>query len=458
MTQAHAASTRHVARPALDPSPAGIGRLGALVSPFGLVSRSARIAVPDGDPSFAVYVSSVGDPSRALAGMETWAEGADVGNINGVGSSLDPEHARFVSIAESLERYALCAWHAGDLLTAAERDLSVDVVSPARLPRCSARELADPACRLGAYAPRVPIRWVRGWSLTHHRPVLVPAVAVFLNLPPVTTAEHFTRSVTTGAAVHSDLRTAVVNGLVEVVERDALSLAWLQRLRLPRLEVEPQDLAGEPRASFLRGTGRNLNVRLFDATTDLGIPVIYALQLSDCDPTLAQVVCATSNLDAGVAVGKSYRELAALRVALADHASRTTAQRPADDRVSVVGAALYSAARDRRHVFDHLLTGPRDTRTLADLPRVPAGRDPLDHAVDALRARGAEVVAVDVTPDEARMVGMHAVKVIVPEAVPLSFVHAERFLATPRLYSAPPAMGHPAHDEDGINPNPQPFA
>ncbi|WP_436843579.1 YcaO-like family protein [Streptomyces hundungensis] len=89
---------------------------------------------------------------------------------------------------------------------------------------------------------------------------------------------------------------------------------------------------------------------------------------------------------------------------------------------------------------------------------MPAGADPLGTAVSRLAERGAEVLAVDITTDEARQVGMHAVKVLVPEAVPLSFIHSERYLATPRLYAAPTAMGHERRAGESVNPEPQPFA
>ena len=53
---------------------------------------------------------------------------------------------------------------------------------------------------------------------------------------------------------------------------------------------------------------------------------------------------------------------------------------------------------------------------------------------------------------------MHVIKALIPEAMPLSFSHRARYLATPRLYEAPRAMGLTVHDEAGINPVRQPFA
>ncbi len=53
---------------------------------------------------------------------------------------------------------------------------------------------------------------------------------------------------------------------------------------------------------------------------------------------------------------------------------------------------------------------------------------------------------------------MHVVKALIPQAVPLSFSQHARYLATPRLYEAPRAMGLTVHDEADINPVRQPFA
>ncbi|MFE0459576.1 YcaO-like family protein [Kitasatospora sp. NPDC058965] len=442
----------------VDLAAAELRRITSLVSPYGLVSRTNSVPVADGDPDFAVHVSSIGDPSKVLASLRNWRNDGDMGNVNGVGSALSGERARLVSIAEALERYSVCSWHDDEILVAAEADLTEEYVSPARWPQCSARELARDDCGLVPYDPSVPIRWVRAWSLTRRTPVLVPAIAVYLHMTPQSPSELFTRGVTTGAAVHSDVRSAVLGGLLEVVERDALSLSWLLRLRLPELSVDPDLLDATTRAQHTAGTSRHLDVRLFDATTDFGIPVVYAIQLAAHEDSLAQIVCATCDLEPARAVGKIYRELAALRIALRDHVRRAPVSRPDEGTVSVIGSAAYNAAISRRHVLGHLLEGERAVRGLDELPRLPVGADPLATAVSRLAERGAEVLAVDITTDEARQVGMHAVKVLVPEAVPLSFIHSERYLGTPRLYAAPTAMGYGSYGEDSVNPEPQPFA
>lgn len=432
--------------------------IGALVSPFGLVSRTRRLPAVEGEPDFHVHLAELGAPSKALTNLGAGTAGEDIGNSDGAGTGLSAERARLVAVAEALERYSVAAWHEEDFVTAAEDRLADECVSPARWPRCSDAELSAPGSRLRPYDPSVPIRWVRAWSLTRSTEVLVPAIAVYLHMPYASDSERFVRGITTGAAVHSDLGKAVLNGLLEIVERDAIALVWLQRLRLPEIVIRPSDLEEEALEHHARVRRSGLDVRLFDATTDFGVPVLYAVQTSDSDPVLSQVVAATCDVSPQAALSKIYRELSSIRVALRGYIGAYAGRAPDPSRVSVVGGAVHNAPLSRRHLFDFLLEGQRGRRALRDLPDLSASRDPLAEAVGLLAARGAEVIVVDITTDEARQAGMRVVKVLVPEAMPVSFVHDERFLATRRLYDAPGAMGHPVAPESGINREHQPFA
>ena len=68
-----------------------------------------------------------------------------------------------------------------------------------------------------------------------------------------------------------------------------------------------------------------------------------------------------------------------------------------------------------------------------------------------------DAIALDLTTAELREAGLWAVRVVVPELMPISFVHRARFLGTPRLYRYAESKGRPLTEEE-INPNPLPFA
>ncbi|MEZ5094803.1 MAG: YcaO-like family protein [Nocardioides sp.] len=383
----------------------------------------------------------------------------DLRQLRRAGGALDRETAAHISVAESLERYSSCSWDPAALVWASADELGDDAIRPERWPACSGAELGDRRSGLVTADPRVPQRWVSAWSLTGRRRVFVPAVQTYLRFPPLSSAERFTHPVSTGCAAHADPVSAVVNGILEVVERDAIALTWLQRLRLPRLVVEEDDLAPEYAGYLRRGRSPHIRTVLFDATTDLGIPVVYGLQLADHDAELAQLVAATCDPDPQRAVAKLFREAASLRIALrALSAPEHRPQEAPEDTLSVVGGALLAGPRDRRELFDFLLEGDRPSRRLIDLPRPDPEQAALPWLLDRLHAAGCEVVVADLTTDEARHVGAHVVRVLIPELMPLSFVHRARYLGHPRLYDAPRAMGHPVALEADLNPHPQPFA
>ena len=447
-----------------EPVAPSLARAASLESPVGLVSRTAELAQAPGEPAFSIWTGFLGDLSAPLRSQTTWNHRVESGNIDGAGGAIDADLARHIAIVESLERYSSCSWEAEELIWDTPAGLGEAAIGPERWPACSPAELADPQCGLIPSDPRIPLRWVRGWSLTRGREVFVPAVLVYLKLPVRSPSERFINMVSTGTAAHSDLREAVLGGLLEVVERDAIALTWLQRLRLPEVVVDPDALGPEAAEYHRVGTSTELTVHLRDATTDYGIPILYAVQTSEVDTELAQVVAATCDLDPQRALAKIHRELVSLRIALRSHARSPRAKEITGQDMTVVGGALADAAPSMRHVFDFLLEGPRPSRRLTDMGRPEfrgireSSDDSLDRVVSALERVGSEAVVVDLTTDEARQVGMHVVKTLVPEAVPLSFSHHARYLATPRLYEAPRAMGLKAHDEAGINPVRQPFA
>jgi ribosomal protein S12 methylthiotransferase accessory factor len=429
------------------------GGIERLVSPYGLVSHARRLPISAGDPACAVVTASVGDPGHVLDGQFGWSHDPAMGNIDGAGSDpTDPARAGFLAVAESLERYSSCAWRAERMIWATARELGGDAVDLSAWPACSAAELADPANTLVAADPDAPMRWTRGWSLTANRPVYVPAILVWLKNRPQSYAERFTHTISTGCAAHTDPAAAVVNGILEVVERDAVALTWLQRLRLPRVPVDGDSDSDSDSTP-------NVRTLCFDATTDLGIPVLYAVQLSDHDRALAQLVSAACELDPRRAVVKLHRELAAVRLALrsmALHGGQSYQERS----ISVVGGALRLGGPDQRPQFGFLLDGERPERAIDDLPGLVDAepREALRWLLARLDRAGCEVIVVDLTTDEARQAGAVVVRVLVPQLMPVSFDRHARYLGHPRLYDAPARMGHPVLAEADVNPVPQPLA
>jgi ribosomal protein S12 methylthiotransferase accessory factor len=430
--------------------------LDQLVGPFGLVSRTNRLSGHPGEADFSIFSASLGNLAEIIPNVRVSGNGRDVrGEMDGAGGALEAERASRLCVAEALERYSSC-WVQQDAMTwATARELGEDTVRLLEtMPRMSAAELAHPKAMATTVAPDEPIRWVRGWSLTGARPVWIPAVQVWMHIPAQSRAERAWNPISTGCATHSDLHQALVNGLCEVVERDAIALTWYLRIPLPRIEFD--DIVPELQPFWQRQQDSDVTKLFFDATTDLGIPTIYSLDLADHNDVLSQLVMCNAGLDPVDSVAKIIRESASSRIAM-----QTPRETPStvDDFLHVHHGAAYLGGPERRAAFDFLELSPKRApfRSIPNLSTGNPGSD-LGVLVDRIAEAGYEVLAVDCTTEEAERVGFHVVRVLIPGLMPLSFAHRARHLGHPRWRSAARRMGLGEVSESDLNPLPQPFA
>lgn len=89
--------------------------------------------------------------------------------------------------------------------------------------------------------------WVKAQSLLHKNEVYVPAQVVTPVINPHKNNEPIIRSqITTGLATWSDVTKARLSGMLEVIERDAYMIMWLNQLQLPRLNLPALLLVAPP--------------------------------------------------------------------------------------------------------------------------------------------------------------------------------------------------------------------
>jgi ribosomal protein S12 methylthiotransferase accessory factor len=241
-----------------------------------------------------------------------------------------------------------------------------------------------------------------------------------------------------------------------VIERDAISIIWLQQLALPRLEL---DVVGPELRRYLDlCADRDVTIHLFDGTTDLGIPTVYSVSIAGDHPTCRILVACATSLDPQVAAAKAICETVSVRIAM-QNSEPLGPDVDVRDFTDVSEGAAYMCAPERSSAFDFLLNSPA-RRRLSEMPVLATG-DPvadLRLVCSRLDALGMDSYLVDLTPDEALRVGMTVVRAVVPGLLPLSFNYRSRFLGSPRLYEAPGRMGYPTRAEADLNAWPQPFA
>jgi len=272
----------------------------------------------------------------------------------------------------------------------------------------------------------------------------------------VSREERLCLPITTGCAGHTSYERAILAGIYEVVERDAISLTWLQQLALPRIEVD--DIAPELASYWERyqRSSKELEYHFFDATTELGIPTIYGLQVSKVDKRFTTLVSCSTAHSFVEALVKVMRDMAACRIAFRQ---QRKIPETFEEFTDIFHGAIYMARGEQAHAFDFLLntTARKRLSELSELDCYDKRRQ-LHNTIDRLRLRDMEAFVIDLSTDEALRSDVRVVRAIIPALQPLSFNYRARYLGHPRLYDAPIRMGYPVRQENELNHWPQPFS
>jgi ribosomal protein S12 methylthiotransferase accessory factor len=422
----------------------------------GLIHGNARFGTPDDEPGLITRLERLGDISQARGESGIKRNGKrPPEDIQGAGVGLTDQDAALRARGEALERYCTSLFSKDQFIEASADELGKEALDLDTVPRCSPAELANRKCPLTAPDKKVPIRWVKSVSLMSGQMVYVPVVMTYLHAGFAMPGERFCFPITTGCAGYTSLDRAILKAILEVIERDAVSISWLQQLPLPRIEIDglPPEQA-EYWGRYQRSS-QDLEYMFFDATTDLGVPTIYGVQRCRANRRLTTMVsCGTATRAAEAIVG-DMREMASCRTAF--RRPKTTPDQ-VEDFHDIFHGATYMARAEHAGAFDFLLNSSR-TRSLGEIASIDGDdRQILQVVLERLRRLNMQVYAVELSTDEALRAGVRVVRVIIPGLQPISFNQRARYLGHPRLYQAPRNMGYEVRSEAELNPWPQPFA
>lgn len=355
------------------------------------------------------------------------------------GKGRTPAQARTSALCEAIERYSATYHGDAPLLRARLSELGGDGISPDALQHFS--EAQRRAREGGAAPPRDPWRavslpydpgaaidWAPAWSLTHGRRRYLPAAACYLHLPAASGGQFCSFS-PNGHAAGNCVEEAILQGFLELVERDAVALWWYNRARRPAVDLAS---FGEPYFDALVRHYRDLGQRVWvlDVTTDLGIPAFVAVARA---PDTARLTLGFGcHGEARLGVQRALTELNQL------FDPRGPGPARAWDRASLAAEPYLFPDADA------------PARTRGDYPgdlRDDLRDDVIDCVARAARA-GLETVVLDQTrPDT----GLCVVKVAVP-----GLRHFWPRFGPGRLYDVPVRLGwlDRANREGDLNPVP----
>lgn len=351
-------------------------------------------------------------------------------------------------------------------------------LNPARAGLHSMQQYEQPGFPYEPFDPEATIPWVWGYSFLQERPVLVPELMAYYSMGY---AGGFVYESSNGCALGGSLEEAILHGILEVAERDSFLMTWYARLPVPRLDPRSSGDIELTMMTERLETVTGYQVSLFNTTMENGIPSIWAvaknrggmeelhLNRSSSSQRVNLVCSAGAHLYPVQAAKNALHELATT-ISLAEERW----QRRSHEALSMYGdSSQVLEMEDHTLVFSlpeteerlhFLLKEDRPLLTFAEafspVPLHEDLTDDLNHVLDRFRQLGLEVIVVDQSSKETLRNGLHAVKVLIPGMLPMTFGYRHtRLEGLSRVLDLPQKLGYTNRSltREELNPYPHPF-
>jgi ribosomal protein S12 methylthiotransferase accessory factor len=406
------------------------------VSPItGVVRQLERVEVSGGRAAWDLVHNYVAGVNHA--------GGTGLRSFSG-GKGTDDLQAQAGALCEALERCSGRFQGDEERRAASFSELGELAVHPNALMLFSAEQLARreelnarnvlPGRQIPAvFDETAVLEWTPVWSLTQQQFRYVPTASCYFGYPDT----RYSHADSNGCAAGNSVEEAILQGFLELVERDSVAMWWYNRIPRGAVDWRSFDLPYVTRLQeHYRALGREFWV--LDVTHDFGIPSFVAVSRA-LEGATEDILCGFgAHLDPQLALLRALTEMNQFLPALANR-----------ERQDAVTRQWWHTATLASQRF--LAPDPQiPVKSAADFTVLPVTdlRKAVLHCQAIVEAKGLELLVLDLTrPD----IGLPVVKVIVP-----GLRHFWNRFAPGRLYDVPVELGWlpAARLEAELNPTP----
>ncbi|HEY9596603.1 MAG TPA: TOMM precursor leader peptide-binding protein, partial [Cyanophyceae cyanobacterium] len=288
------------------------------------------------------------------------------------------------------------------------------------------------------------IDWTPIWSLTFQNFKYLPTAYCYFGYPMPNNPDCWAD--TNGCAAGNTIEEAILQGFMELVERDSVALWWYSRIQRPSVDLDSFD---DPYFQSLKQYYQSLHRKFWvlDITSDLNIPTFAAIS-HRFDREVEDIILGFgTHFDPKIAVQRALTEMNQILPAVSVADAEGTTQYAASAEPPVLNWWQTATLQNQPYLLPDKNIIPK---VYSDYPQV-SNDDLLDDiklCQQIVEQRGMELLVLDQTrPD----IGLNVVKVIVP-----GLRHFWKRLGSGRLYDVPVQLGWLKEPilEEHLNPIP----
>lgn len=350
------------------------------------------------------------------------------------GKGYSPIQAQASALAETIERFSSRVFSHTPLIQARYKDVASCAINPRHL----ITDSEEASHRHVPFDENMLVHWRWGYDLLKNSPILIPAICVHFPFD-IHENRNFANQSTNGLAAGNCLEEAILQSLLELIERDATYIILRNRICTPDVVV---DSIKDNTLSWTiqRIRDAQMGVYIKDFTTDIGIPVMGVLITDTVNKNGLMIAHGYgAHLDPKIALMRALTEAAQVRCFYLKYLKELPHKRR--EKFCSSHFLFDNKAKD---IFDCMLRPGSHKRDFSDIPNLASNElsNSLELCMNKVKKvlHDSSIFAVNLTHLE---IDFPVVKVIVPE---LQNIDHEHLNISKRMFFVPRLLGYTHHD------------
>ncbi len=308
--------------------------------------------------------------------------------------------------------------------------------------------------------------WVQSYSLIQKKSVFCPIqlISAIYFGEKVKTPENskglepmLRWAITTGLATGQSIEEAIVKGILEIVERDAFMIAYMNKLSPPIIDLEHLSYQDEEIAKIIRSFKRyNLEIYILQLPTDFPVHINFAIIVDRTGLGPALTVGAGASFDFKTSFLAGVSEALTVRYSLKKKFRREIDLKNIDREERLI----YWTRPENLKKIDFFFKGNNVKINIErNFYEVEKGKDyyreKLDILSKDLKRKHYETCYIELSGKKIKKLGFRCVNVVIPELQPMHLKESIPYFGGKRLKEIPLKFGYQAADV--LNQEPHPF-
>ncbi|MEY8735725.1 YcaO-like family protein [Lactobacillus sp. AN1001] len=396
----------------------------------GLVSNIFQWMPEPDDPR--IYMVAAKTPKKDIHGHIMASD------INS-GAGLSLEAAYKSAIGETIERYCSSFKH-DNLVVSSYNNLESPAANPEDFAFYAEEQYKNKNFPYKRFTKDSVVAWTKSINLANGVETYVPASSVYLPYFFQPEEDNTWICISTGLATSTSMVDAILRGIFEIVERDAISNMWFNHLSMPKIDITDNDYLNKIFNKHIKIP--NCNYHLVDITTDIGIPCVFGV-LDEKEH--GALVAASANIDPVKAALKTMIELSQGRVSWKTDFVKGVNKKFKEDFSDIRDfnsrVELYTKNEMKKYL-KFVYSSSKKSSILEKTSYVDDQSKLLSEIVKKFESKGLHVYVTDLTPPDIREAGYCTVRVLIPGMTEISNDSVYPRLGGQRIKNLPVILGY----------------